>query len=59
MNDNKPSNNTYKVLVIDDDLGITGILSIMLERGGYEPVVANSGEDGIAYAQQERPDLII
>jgi two-component system, OmpR family, alkaline phosphatase synthesis response regulator PhoP len=59
MNDNKPSNNAYKILVIDDDYGTTQLISMMLERGGYEPVVANSGEDGIAYAHQELPDLIM
>lgn len=36
-----------RVLVIDDDVSICRIDTIMLERLGYDAVTANTGEEGI------------
>lgn len=59
MNINNSSTKAYKILLIDDDVGITRLIAILLERGGYETVSAHSGAEGIALAKKEQPDLIL
>ncbi|MDJ0733122.1 MAG: SpoIIE family protein phosphatase [Nostocaceae cyanobacterium] len=52
-------NNVYKILVIDDDLAVRILLKRMLEKQGYEIVVASNGEEGIAEVIAHHPALII
>ena len=46
------------VLVIDDELSIRDLLQRTLSGEGYRVLTAPSGEEGIALAKQEHPDLI-
>jgi len=48
-----------KVLIVDDSATDTHLMSEMLKKNGYTVVTATSGEEGIAKAKQERPDLIL
>jgi len=48
-----------RVLVIDDEPEITRALRSILEGNGFEPLVATSGEEGLALIEQRRPDLIL
>ena len=48
-----------RVLVIDDELHITHILSFKLKQLGIEVVTANDGEEGYRHASQHHPDLIL
>jgi two-component system, OmpR family, response regulator VicR len=48
-----------KILVIDDDEGMTELLSLLLAPASSEILIANSGTDGIALMQQHHPDIII
>ncbi len=48
-----------KILVIDDSDAIRTILRNMLVSEGYDVVVASDGEEGLARAKEERPDLVI
>ena len=48
-----------KILIIEDDRAIVDMLEYNLQEAGYETVSALNGEDGIALAARERPDLII
>jgi two-component system response regulator VicR len=48
-----------RVLVVDDELPIVDLLTYNLKRAGYEVLVAGDGQEGLAVAQRERPDLII
>jgi len=48
-----------KILFIEDDDGLTRLIPVVLERGGYEAVIAKTGEQGITLARQELPDLIL
>ena len=48
-----------KVLIIDDDAGLTGIFKQALQQEKYEVVVADTGEKGIGLAQKENPQLIL
>jgi two-component system phosphate regulon response regulator PhoB len=48
-----------RVLVIEDERGLTEVLSYNLQREGYETVVANDGQEGLRKAQTLLPDLIL
>lgn len=51
--------NGYRVLAIDDSLTIRKLLEMVLGRSGYQLELAASGEDGIARARSNPPDLIL
>ncbi len=48
-----------RVLVVDDDEDIRQLIGRSLANRGYEVALAASGEDGIASALADRPDVII
>ena len=48
-----------KVLVVDDDAEIIDSVRYALEGAGYEVVVARDGNQGLALAEREDPDLIV
>jgi len=48
-----------KVLIVDDDFEIVDSIRYALEGAGYEVVVARDGNQGIALAERENPDLMI
>jgi CheY-like chemotaxis protein len=47
------------ILVIDDSPTITKVVQLVLSKGGYRVTAAADGEDGLAAARAERPDLIL
>jgi two-component system, NtrC family, nitrogen regulation response regulator NtrX len=47
-----------RILVIDDEAAIRDSLKMILEYEGYEVLTAPTGEDGIAQAEREAPDLL-
>jgi two-component system response regulator VicR len=48
-----------KILVVDDEPPIVDVLVYNLKQSGYETVIARDGEQALALARSERPDLII
>ena len=48
-----------KILIIDDDLDTLRLVGLMLQRQGYDIVAATNGEQGLAKALEEKPDLIL
>ncbi len=48
-----------KVLVIDDDLVITDMLTDLLKAEGFEVHVRNSGREGINAVRDIQPDVIL
>src|SRR2546425_4440772 len=48
-----------RVLVIDDETAIRESLKMTLEYEGYEFVGAATGQEGLALAERETPDLVI
>lgn len=48
-----------KVMLVEDDNSLREIYSIRLTAEGYEIVSAGDGEEALAVAVKERPDLII
>lgn len=47
------------ILIIEDDEELAPILSEALSEEGYRVEVARNGEEGLAAARRERPDLIL
>ncbi len=48
-----------KILVVDDDDLIRGMVSTILKKLGYEVVEAVNGTQGVEKAKTENPDLVI
>ncbi|MFH1772065.1 MAG: response regulator [Candidatus Omnitrophota bacterium] len=48
-----------KILVIDDNHVICMLIESRLKANGYDVIIALSGEDGLAKARAEKPDLIL
>jgi two-component system nitrogen regulation response regulator NtrX len=47
-----------KVLIIDDEEDVRSTLKMILEREGYDILLAANGDAGLKIAQRESPDLI-
>jgi len=50
---------TAKILIVDDDFEIIESVRYALEGAGYEVVIARDGNQGLALAERENPDLMI
>ncbi|EMB17031.1 MULTISPECIES: response regulator transcription factor [Rhodopirellula] len=50
---------TAKILVVDDDVEIIESVSYALESNGYKVVVARDGNQALALAECEKPQLMI
>ncbi|MDQ3964522.1 MAG: response regulator [Actinomycetota bacterium] len=51
--------NEKRILVADDDPVILRLIQVNLELEGYQVLTANNGEEAIAAANTETPDLVI
>ena len=47
------------VLIVDDSPTELHLFQNMLEKNGFDTLVADSGEDGVRQAQSARPDVIL
>jgi len=50
---------TKRILVVEDQEDLRGVLRDLLSGSGYAVVEAADGQDGIDKAKSERPDLIL
>jgi two-component system, OmpR family, phosphate regulon response regulator PhoB len=48
-----------RVLIIEDERGLTDVLTYNLQREGYDTVVAHDGREGLRKAQMHLPDVIL
>ena len=48
-----------KILIVDDEPPIVNVLAYNLKRANYEVLIARDGEEALAQARREQPDLII
>ena len=48
-----------KLLIIDDNPGITDMLELVLPPEGFDVTSVNSGPDGIVATQQLDPDVVV
>lgn len=52
-------NTTKKVLIADDEQNIVISLEFLLSREGFQVFVAQDGEEALAKARAEKPDLVL
>lgn len=58
--DKKPAKGAAgRVLIVDDDAEIITSLTYALESKGYHVMIARDGNQGLAMAERENPDLVI
>src|SRR6187200_292542 len=48
-----------RILLVDDDAEIVESLRFALENKGYDILIARDGNQGLAMAEREDPDLVI
>jgi DNA-binding response OmpR family regulator len=48
-----------RILLVDDDREIVESMRVALDATGYEVLVARDGNQGLAMAEREDPDLVI
>ena len=48
-----------RVMIIEDDPDMIDLLSVILRRGGYEPVPALGGQAGLRRLREQGADLIL
>jgi len=54
-----PTQARKRILLVDDDREIVESMRIALESAGYEILIARDGNQGLALAEREDPDLVI
>lgn len=54
-----PSENSPRVLLIDDDPQVLETLQAVLIPEGYDVILAHDGKEGLMRAELDRPDLIV
>jgi DNA-binding response OmpR family regulator len=47
------------ILLVDDDTEIVSAMRLVLERKGYRVLTAQDGNQGLAVAEREAPDLVV
>ena len=48
-----------RILIVDDTKDILLVVARRLKSWGYEPLTADSGEEGLKIAQEQLPDLVL
>ena len=48
-----------RVMIIEDDPDMIDLLSVILRRGGYEPVASLGGQQGLCMLREGGADLIL
>ncbi len=48
-----------KILVIEDEPDLQQVLEYNLRQSGHDVLVAGRGEEGLALARDQRPDLVL
>ena len=59
MAEEKSSPKSQRILLVDDDHEIVESVRYALEANGFEVLVARDGNQGLAMAEREDPDLVI
>ena len=54
-----PSKSRPLILIVDDDADIRELCGDLLERAGYESLLAASGEEAVSLLEQSVPGLIV
>ena len=54
-----PSEKRKRILIIEDEEGVSKSIALRLKKSGPEVCVAKDGEEGLKAARRESPDLVI
>jgi DNA-binding response OmpR family regulator len=54
-----PETTPKRVLIVDDDYEIVEAVRYALESKGYSVMIARDGNQGLAMAEREDPDLVV
>jgi DNA-binding response OmpR family regulator len=54
-----PKGQSKRILLVDDDYEIVESMRLALEAKGYQVLIARDGNQGLAMAEREDPDLVI
>jgi DNA-binding response OmpR family regulator len=50
---------TRKILIADDEPNIVTALEFLLQKNGYEVLVARNGDVALSLVEQHKPDLVL
>lgn len=56
---NMENNQIKRILIIDDDAFIVGLLSLVLTKAGYEVISATNGKDATRVLSEQSVDILI
>jgi DNA-binding response OmpR family regulator len=48
-----------KILVIDDDIAITELMSMLLKTHGFDVIATNSGVEGVRLVKEKNPNVVL
>jgi DNA-binding response OmpR family regulator len=48
-----------KILVIDDDMAITELMSMLLKTHGFDVITTNSGAEGVKLVEVKNPNVVL
>jgi DNA-binding response OmpR family regulator len=48
-----------KILLVDDDEALLGLLSLVVQRAGFQPITASDGSSALRLLNQHQPDLLV
>jgi two-component system response regulator MtrA len=48
-----------KILVIDDDMAITELMSMLLKTHGFDVITTNSGVEGVKLVREKNPHVVL
>lgn len=48
-----------KILVVDDEAPVRQLMTVIFRNSGYQLLEATNGDEGLATAQHEQPDLVL
>ena len=48
-----------RILIVEDEEKIAGVLALRLEHAGYDVHIETRGNPALRYAMEQRPDLVI
>jgi DNA-binding response OmpR family regulator len=48
-----------KILFVDDDEGLMDLLSFLVQRDGFRPILATNSSSALQLLEEERPDLLV
>ena len=50
---------TLKVLAVDDEASVLQLITVKLKKAGFEVVSARDGDEAVARARDEKPDVVV